>query len=674
MPFRLKSALWEEGLMTLKEAKLLKNNRKANRVGARVLPPVRNAEPEARTNSIARAVVPLPSLCIECGVRFYSEALAHVRERRSDEDKAGAGDPATASSPRAPELDTVRPKYLETTRIANSKGLPLRRTPAVRSAARPPERKETCTVQLHVAEAPVCLIAVLDGVESRMAPGTWLLLESLDMTHDSEFCLSAEAGGGILRCPSTTSGERMVHFVDVDRLNTTAAEANLRRAERGLSVAALRHAALILKKIGESEAELYPDESPSPSLIDSEARAQRLECVVQARATAAAKRDTSVDSPSKQAFLGNDTSIGEQRLTMQQKGYQAMADFMQFGIRKFGNAVRLWFALDPEERMTIGEKQFARRCEEIAYKGNMTALWRYLDRDSSGHITILEIDSKAAIVLADFKNLLKACFNGCPTKALQFLDENNSLRVPKAEFVAGLNKLGYKGPARRLFDMLARGHLNVLTLKDLAFLERWSPPPYLFSEPDVKRLEALKEAMFEVHSSSLAAWWKVLDRDKTMRVSWEEFVHACAKIAKRLPENTDLPKTEDEMAAVWRALDSDCSGWIALREYDAECFRVLSSFKKWVDTKHGNIAKTMQAFCDDDAHVTWARFWKVLKQEQFSKDDAALIFDGLVTHTPVRSARGPVTSVQSYLEEGSLRFLDKWDLVWEEWESTGRGR
>merc|ERR1739836_130706 len=73
-----------------------------------------------------------------------------------------------------------------------------------------------------------------------------------------------------------------------------------------------------------------------------------------------------------------------------------------------------------------------------------------------------------------------------------------------------------------------------------------------------------------------------------MRVSWQDFNHAFEWLKRNYTAATpSLPKTDKELATVWRALDEDCSGWIALREWDPPCFEALAEFKRYADQVHG---------------------------------------------------------------------------------------
>merc|ERR1719265_1919989 len=107
--------------------------------------------------------------------------------------------------------------------------------------------------------------------------------------------------------------------------------------------------------------------------------------------------------------------------------------------------------------------------------------------------------------------------------------------------------------------MFDRHRLQFITSKDIVFLDRWNPPPYLFSRPDPVGLDNFKNALRKMFVSLLRAWKQLLDKDGTMRVSWDEFCDTCKKLPRMhgLPNDMHhgLPKTEAQQAAIWRALD-----------------------------------------------------------------------------------------------------------------------
>jgi Ca2+-binding EF-hand superfamily protein len=323
--------------------------------------------------------------------------------------------------------------------------------------------------------------------------------------------------------------------------------------------------------------------------------------------------------------------------------------------------MRAWFALDPEENMRLGEQTFTRRCLELGFRGDVRALWQYADSDRSGHISILELDTKSAVLLATFKKFVHDKWNGA-VGAFRAMDTNKSGRLGKMEFCNALKYFQYTGPSSRLFELLDRRGFGHMVSSDMDFFDHWTPPQYLLSEPDDRGLRALKKACWELCGSYFNAWRNLLDRDSTMRVSWDEFCTACrhlhrdcsAKDSSQHKRVLDigLPKTEQEIAGVWRALDDDCSGWISLREFDPPVWRAFAAFKRWADETHGGVIRAFHWIDNGNGRVSVSE----MRHHARFGGDVDLLFRNLDV-----DGHGKLT-------EEEFKFLEHWDLAWEEWE------
>merc|ERR1719327_1754515 len=88
-----------------------------------------------------------------------------------------------------------------------------------------------------------------------------------------------------------------------------------------------------------------------------------------------------------------------------------------------------------------------------------------------------------------------------------------------------------------------------------------------------------------------------------MRVSWDEFTETC-KYLQRKSGLHGLPKTEAQRAGIWRALDEDCGGWIALKEFDQESFECIATFKNWSLQNYGAVCTSFQALSGGNGKLT----------------------------------------------------------------------
>lgn len=675
-----------------------------------------------------RPTLVLPSQTVETG--FSNKVLEHVRQRRSRPSSLAAKLAAQALlhegqdhqllphlTPEVPgEAKPVRPKYLQTSLVhqhltprapkpppgppsgrPRSAPGPEGHHPAqARREPRTPRPKEVGGVAdleasgLEIVEAPTSLVVNTDKGTMRIPPYHWLVVDapspSSTPRRQAERYLS---GGGCI-----SHGGSLLRRISQERLHAGAAEANFQRASRGTSELALRHAAVALEILYQCDREVpgvprtaratavaaaATPSSPSLEWAEPErvpqtdvkeevsSRLQRMQALVAVQAKAAEVRD-SMGTPTKdlRPELEAPAEPGGRfsKRSVLQRGIQARLEFVEFAQRRYGNTIRAWWKLDQEENLKLGEKLFVRRCVDLGFRGNVTALWRFVDADHSGSVTMLELDPAAAVHLASFKMLIDSKFGSNPDKVFAAVDNTRTGRVSKQEFVDVLKGYKYDGPPGRLFELLDRRGLGYVVRSDMTFLGRWHPRPYLFTNPDMENLQRLKEALIDTYRSLLKAWRKCLDRDGKMRVCWEEFCAACRRVSRAPALNksgSGYFNTEQEIAGVWRALDEDCSGWISLREFDPISHGTLAEFKRWADSTYkGAIAAYHEIDGNSNGKLQLWELQKASKGPNGYKGDVELLFESL----DVNSA--------GFLTESEFRFLDNWDLEWEEWEASIR--
>ncbi|CAJ1390044.1 unnamed protein product [Effrenium voratum] len=111
----------------------------------------------------------------------------------------------------------------------------------------------------------------------------------------------------------------------------------------------------------------------------------------------------------------------------------------------------------------------------------------------------------------------------------------------------------------------------------------WSPPVYFCTRPG--QLHAFRSALTELHGNPLRAWFRVLDPDQSLRVTFRGFLRC------RLPRSLRL-QTEEEMAAVWRAMDTQCQGSCGLRHFSPEAHEAAAGLRRHA-AQHGGCAKLL---------------------------------------------------------------------------------
>ena len=124
-----------------------------------------------------------------------------------------------------------------------------------------------------------------------------------------------------------------------------------------------------------------------------------------------------------------------------------------------------------------------------------------------------------------------------------------------------------------------------------------------------------------------------------------------------------LPKgfleQQEDMAAVWRALDPDCRCWIFLHAFDPVCHTALVEFKQWTDRLYGSATAAFKHFdVTGKGRLKLSDLRKGVEVKPAYRGDIDLVFASLD-----RNATG-------FLSESEVRLFDSWDVEWEEAESA----
>eukprot|EP00929_Paragymnodinium_shiwhaense_P070802 TRINITY_DN3591_c0_g1_i1.p1 TRINITY_DN3591_c0_g1~~TRINITY_DN3591_c0_g1_i1.p1 ORF type:complete len:1479 (-),score=439.91 TRINITY_DN3591_c0_g1_i1:263-4699(-) len=144
------------------------------------------------------------------------------------------------------------------------------------------------------------------------------------------------------------------------------------------------------------------------------------------------------------------------------------AGFILMLRRRFGTVTAAWRqALDKDCTGRLCFNKFCQVCRDIGYTGNLKDLWKELDRDASGFISLDEIAPEAAQALEEFRAL--CCIkHGSTLQAWHWLDNDKNHRLDLGEFTSRVKAMGYTQDPKKLFHYL-RSDLSrfYLTLGDL---------------------------------------------------------------------------------------------------------------------------------------------------------------------------------------------------------------
>jgi len=333
--------------------------------------------------------------------------------------------------------------------------------------------------------------------------------------------------------------------------------------------------------------------------------------------------------------------ISEQKAKSKQAVRLALIDFKAFLKKQFGPLFRAWRnALDNDGSMSVQKNDLFKVCRSLNWRGDVRALWKALDHDSSGSSTLEELDPHCAQVLAHFKDWSTGLFGNKPSAAMwQTFDKQRRRKLTYVQFMSECEARGFRGKAKTLAVWLDWQDKKFLQEDDLAILDNWKPPEWLSATPDQQAADDFKESLLKKYGHFLKAWRSAMDKDNSNSCNWHEFQDA----AKHLRHSGNI-------AGAWLAFDEDMSGNICLKEIDPISHHALVEFKLWADEEFGGVRSAFKVLdVDKSNELTYSEFRKACRNYGFPGDIKAL-FDSLDQHG------------EEKLQLKEVSFLDDWDV------------
>mmetsp|Transcript_11998 Transcript_11998/g.21255 ORF Transcript_11998/g.21255 Transcript_11998/m.21255 type:complete len:721 (+) Transcript_11998:50-2212(+) len=294
-------------------------------------------------------------------------------------------------------------------------------------------------------------------------------------------------------------------------------------------------------------------------------------------------------------------------------------------------------SLGASDNLTLQKAQFLRACAELGWKENVKDMWQVMDNDSSGSVTVEELDYKNAENLAKFSQWINSKF-GSAANAFAVLDLDGTLGISEAEFLEAVKAHGFPTANKHLFMSIDVNNRKRILLEDMYFLDKWKPRAFLQAAANPRAASDVKARFLAKHNSYLRAWRIALDKDGSNQCNWDEFRDAC----RHLGYNDDVP-------GAWRALDSNLVGNISLQDLDPTADQALHGFRTWARSEFGSVKCLFHAFDDDNSgEITFSEFRRSCRIYGF-RGKLKPIFQAL------DSSQGPAG-----LSLGEVAFLDNW--------------
>eukprot|EP00931_Biecheleriopsis_adriatica_P043958 TRINITY_DN25120_c0_g1_i1.p1 TRINITY_DN25120_c0_g1~~TRINITY_DN25120_c0_g1_i1.p1 ORF type:complete len:743 (-),score=158.47 TRINITY_DN25120_c0_g1_i1:68-2296(-) len=341
---------------------------------------------------------------------------------------------------------------------------------------------------------------------------------------------------------------------------------------------------------------------------------------------------------------------------VQRNACRSAADLKAFLYKRFGNLVRGWRRMNKGQNKRLSKSQVLRFCAEAGFKGNAREAYTGLDKNESGFLRLEDLDSLVAHEIQIVRNAMQTAFGSCEAACDKLLRPGGGWESchGKLDLKAFSNMLtkglglqdgdSSKGRGRiklqRLFESLDLYGLGFVRLPDdIRFLLGLEFADWVGKAGNLQAAESLRLMLSRQYGTIITAWCKLLDKDGSNEVTWNEFCKACEEIGFK-----------NDVAGCWRTLDDDFSGCITLKELDEDSFDLLFSFKSWADEKFGSVLAAFEAMDADGSGTMNSAEFKTATRFYGWSGDAKQLF----------AALAPKKQGSTRMSTDDIAFLDQW--------------
>mmetsp|Transcript_36738 Transcript_36738/g.88307 ORF Transcript_36738/g.88307 Transcript_36738/m.88307 type:complete len:908 (-) Transcript_36738:219-2942(-) len=282
----------------------------------------------------------------------------------------------------------------------------------------------------------------------------------------------------------------------------------------------------------------------------------------------------------------------------------AVGDLHQVMMR-YGSLLKAWRLMDKDGTNTMSFKEFCTVLADFDFDGDTIDLWRQLDVDGSGEVTLEEIEPRVGKLWSRFLDW-SVSRNGGGTNTWAILDTAASNKLDRAQFYKALVSARFLKPgdekdSQVLFDGLNLNDDPCLTEASLTFLDNTTQKSLkrkpqrqlghreLLRQTRAKAKKIGEETLVRFRADLIAkyhnvvrAWRRALDPPGRMVLSLGDLSKSCTRLG-----------FTGNLKALFKRLDVDMNGFTTFEELDIRAARLLASFKYWCEANFGSMRYAM---------------------------------------------------------------------------------